>query len=69
MPNRKTDFRPQSGARLAEARRRSNGDAADKLIAKRKAAYEAVYPETKQGGSAGKAGGGKAKSVNLAGFA
>lgn len=40
-----------------------------KLIAKRKAAYEAVHPETKQGGRPGKAGGGKAKAANLAGFA
>lgn len=38
------------------------------LIAKRKAAYEAVHPETKQGGRPGKAGGGKAKAANLASF-
>ncbi|MGY4355524.1 hypothetical protein ACVWZR_004570 [Bradyrhizobium sp. i1.3.1] len=40
-----------------------------KLIAKRKAAYEAVHPETKQGGAPGKAGGGKTKTAKMAGFA
>jgi ParB family chromosome partitioning protein len=39
-------------------------------IAKRKAIYERMHPETKQGGAPGKAGGGKeAKAANLAGFA
>lgn len=40
-----------------------------KLVAQRKKAYEAVHPETKHGGAPGKAGGGKAKTANLAGFA
>ncbi len=37
-------------------------------MAEAKALYEAVYPETKQGGAAGKAGGGKAKNATVAGF-
>jgi ParB family chromosome partitioning protein len=41
-----------------------------KLVAKRKAAYEAVHPETKTGGRPGKAGGGKvAKNAKFASFA
>jgi hypothetical protein len=39
-----------------------------KLIAKRKAAYEAVRPKTKYGGAPGKAGGGKANVAKLALF-
>ncbi|MEH2482030.1 hypothetical protein V1282_005387 [Nitrobacteraceae bacterium AZCC 2146] len=40
-----------------------------KLVSKRKAAYEAVHPETKHGGAPGKAGGGKAKGAKSASFA
>lgn len=37
-------------------------------MAQAKTLYEAAYPETKQGGAAGKAGGGKAKTATVAGF-
>jgi len=40
-----------------------------KLVSRRKAAYEKVHPETKNGGAPGKAGGGKAKGTNLVSFA
>jgi len=40
-----------------------------KVIAGRKKAYEAVHPETKHGGAAGKADGGKTKGAKLASFA
>ena len=39
-----------------------------KLVAKRKAAYEAIHQETRQGGRPGKAGDGKAKMANMVSF-
>jgi hypothetical protein len=59
---------PPSEVRWPHGVRR--GGTMAKLVAKRKAAYEAVHPETKTGGRPGNAGGGKvAKNAKFASFA